>query len=289
MSNQAQSGRLYSNRNTTIRQPRSGLIYLLLAALSLLVASSAYWLSKKNSAERSEEALLSSAKLPPAAPATEAPADISAGTYAALPENEKQGPPVQASTSTKPLAGAYKVLPARAYFHSNPDVNSSTGKYVLRGDIVYAEGESGNFIKTRFFNSDGDPVAGWLKKTEVRLSKAAAKPAPPRATATIPRRPAAEPAVARTQTKKPAVASSDSEPKEAPAGVSRKPATGTVRVDTTYFYDSSDLTQRRRAFCIRGDKMTLTDSSEQAVFATFINWEKVKTTGWIRKEDLTIR
>ncbi|MBC6607514.1 hypothetical protein H8B13_11855 [Hymenobacter sp. BT188] len=234
---------------------------------------------------------MSSTKLPAsAAPVTEVSAAIPAKTDSALPENEKQGPPVQAGTSTKPLAGAYKVLPPRAYFHSNPDVNSSTGKYVLRGDIVYAEGESGNFIKTRYFNSDGDPVVGWLKKTEVQLSKAAPKPAPPRATPTSPRRPAAEPAEARTQTKKPAVAASDSEPKGTPVSASRKPATtGTVRVDTTYFYDSPDLTQRRRAFCIRGDKMTLTDSSEQAVFATFINWEQVKTTGWIRKEDLNIR
>ncbi|QNP52312.1 hypothetical protein H9L05_00355 [Hymenobacter qilianensis] len=233
---------------------------------------------------------MSSTELPPTTPVTEVSANIPARTDSAFPENEKQGPPVQASTSIKPLAGAYKVLPARAYFHSSPDVSSSTGKYVLRGDIVYAEGESGNFIKTRYFNSAGDPVAGWLKKTEVQLTKAAAKPALPRATPTSPRRPTPEPAVARTQTKKPAVASSDSEPKETPVSASRKPATtGTVRVDTTYFYDSPDLTQRRRAFCIRGDKMTLTDSSEQAVFATFINWEKVKTTGWIRKEDLNIR
>ncbi|QIL77597.1 hypothetical protein [Hymenobacter sp. HDW8] len=218
---------------------------------------------------------------PPAVSVPDAPKEISPRSGSVIPADETQEPPVQAST--KPLSGAFKVLPARAYFHSNPDVNSSTGKYVLRGDIVYAEGESGNFIKTRYFNSDGDPVAGWLKKTEVQLSKTVAKSTPPRATSIS--RPAPEPAP--TQSKKPVAASP---PKSTSAGAVRQVATtGTVRVDTTYFYDSPDLTQRRRAFCIRGDKMTLSDSSEAAVFATFINWEKVKTTGWIRKEDLTIR
>jgi hypothetical protein len=75
-----------------------------------------------------------------------------------------------------------------------------------------------------------------------------------------------------------------------PPSTTRAEATvGVVRVDTTYFFDSPDLTQRRRAFCIRGDKLKLGESSEKAVFATFVNWEKVTTKGWIKKEDLTIR
>ncbi|WP_084444843.1 hypothetical protein [Hymenobacter roseosalivarius] len=254
----------------------------------MLVASSAYWLSKKSSAERRREAPVASTRFPASAtPNSDVPASVSAGPDSATPENEIQEPSVQASTSAKPLVGAYKVLPARAYFHSEPATNSSTGKYVLRGDVVYAEGESGNFIKTRFFNSDGDPVAGWLKKTEVQLSKLSAPSTPLRATVASPRRADAAPAAAPAQPKKPAV--TESAPKSA-AGVVRPPATtGIVRVDTTYFYDSPDLTQRRRAFCVRGDKMTLTDSSDKAVFVTFVNWEKVRTSGWIRKEDLTIR
>jgi hypothetical protein len=172
-------------------------------------------------------------------------------------------------------------VPARSYFYSAPDEDSSTAKYVLRGDIIYAEAEIEDFIKTRFFNSDGEPVAAWLKKTDVRLKS-------PRPAITTQNRKTVEPKVAAVpkETNEPAQPATQNT-----AATSTRPiaSTGVVRVDTTYFFDSPDLTQRRRAFCIRGDKLKLSDSSEKAVFATFVNWEKVRTTGWIKKEDLTIR
>lgn len=278
MSKPAQSGRFSPPiSRQPARRPAKALLYVLLAAVFVLVAASAYWISRKNNAGRVPERPLATSTA--SAATTPKEADATPDSQPTRPTTAPAAP-----TSTTPLTGSFTVLPARAYFHAEPDETSSTAKYVLRGDIIYAEGQSGDFIKTRYFNSDGDAVTGWLKKTDVRSSASTKTQAPRPAPATTPRRPATKPAiVAAPAEKKPP---RSTEPIDNTAASKPLAATGTVRVDTTYFYDSPDLTQRRRAFCIRGDKLRLSDSSEKAVFATFVNWEKVTTTGWIRKEDL---
>lgn len=279
MSKQAQTKRFSPPAPRAARRPSRGLLYLAATVVFVLVASAAYWLTKNSRAESVPEVPLASRpvkKSPPAAPAEVAREEA--------PESSAESPapaePAVAQPAERPLTGAYRVLSARAYFYAAPNATTSTGKYVLRNDLIYAEAESGGFIRTRFFNAAGDPVAGWLKKAEV---KANGSPAPQPA----PRRNTAAPAVAASPPKPAAT------PAAAPAGAAvadgALAATGTVRVDTTYFYNSADLTQRRRAFCIRGDKLRLSQATDRAVFATFVNWEKVKTTGWIRKEDVTIR
>ncbi|MGY2133020.1 hypothetical protein ACW9KT_12385 [Hymenobacter sp. HD11105] len=284
MNNSAKSRRFPPSAGRAARRPAKSVLFLLLAAVCLLVAASFYWLSKKNSANRREETALSTQDAPP--PINESPAVATSNTRPS--DDDEAATPVQASETTQALKGAYRVLPARAYFYSAPRQNSSTAKYVLRDDIIYAEGESGDFIQTRFYNASGDPVTGWLRKTDVQSAKAnTASTTPARPTPT-PSRPAPAPRVTTTPTE--TKADPPASPQNTPPSTTQTAATtGVVRVDTTYFFDSPDLTQRRRAFCIRGDKVKIGESSENAVFVTFVNWEKVTTKGWIRKEDLTIR
>lgn len=278
MNTPAQSRRFPPVPSRPARRSSTGLLYGLLAVVCLLVATAFYWFSKQQSANQRQVAEQKQ-ESPAPAPANYT---LTTATAARPHDGNERAAPVQASEPTQKLNGAYSILPPRAYFYAAPRAASSTAKYLLRGDIVYAEGESGDFIQTRFYNAGGDPIAGWLRKADVQAVRkkapqtAAAAPANPSRSAPAQR----VPAVPR-ETKAALPASS--------AAAAPFAATGVVRADTTYFYDSPDLTQRRRAFCIRGDKLRLGESSEKAVFATFVNWEKVTTKGWIRKADLTIR
>lgn len=275
MSKQAQKRRFSPPVGRVARRPNKSLLYLAATIVFVLVASAAYWLSKNSDAERVPEAPV--ATRPSAGVGAASEETTSADDYSPEPI---ETPAATARPAERMLTGAYRVLPARAYFYATPAAATSTGKYVLRGDLIYAEAESGGFIRTRFFNAAGDPVAGWLKKTEIRANS-------PQAPQAAPRRKTAAPAVADTPPK--SVAAPTTAPASKAIAAGALAATGTVRVDTTYFYNSPDLTQRRRAFCIRGDKLRLSQAADRAVFATFVNWEKVTTTGWIKQEDVTIR
>ena len=201
---------------------------------------------------------------PPAAPAP-----------AAAPA---KGP--DAAPATAPLAGSgrrYRVAVGSAYFFDKPEQSTPNGRYLRRGDTFYGEGETNGFVRTGFVQPNGAAGTAWLKAQELtRLyGGPAARPA----------RPAPAPL--------PAAAAPDYQPDE-PVATARKPAdagatparTAVVQVDRSYFYHTPNLTAPRRAFCQRGDKVRLGESRGDAVYVTFTNWEKVTTTGWMRKSEL---
>lgn len=179
----------------------------------------------------------------------------------------------------------YRVTAETAYFFDEPEQGTPSGNYLLRGDVIYGEQESNGFVKTRFKNPNGATVIGWLKTQE--LNKLAASTAPvaartsqPSPTATPPQ---SAPAPDENAYENQQAASA---PAEAAGASSEASATAVVQVARSYFYNSPDLMQPRKAHCVRGDKVRLGESSGDAVFVTFTNWEKVTTTGWMRKDAL---
>ncbi|UOQ67669.1 hypothetical protein [Hymenobacter volaticus] len=191
------------------------------------------------------------------------------------------------TTSGGQLTGAgsrYRVTAETAYFFDTPEQGKPSGKYLLRGDVIYGEQESNGFVKTRFKNPNGATVTGWLKVQE--LSKLAASPT---SVAARTRRPTQAPSAPPTispadDTYEGEQASST--PVEAAEADASGNATAVVQVARSYFYNSPDLTQPRKAHCVRGDKVRLGESRGDAVFVTFTNWEKVTTTGWMRRDAL---
>ncbi|HEX8424668.1 hypothetical protein [Hymenobacter sp.] len=183
-----------------------------------------------------------------------------------------------ASTEQVPGAGSrYRITAETAYFFEEPQQGKPSSKYLLRGDVIYGEQESNGFIKTRFKNPNGATVIGWLKEQE--LSKLAVGSAPVTARNS---RPANASAPHDTYESEQA----SSAPVEATEADAAGNTTAVVQAARSYFYNSPELTQPRKAHCVRGDKVQLGESRGDAVFVTFTNWEKVTTTGWMRKDAL---
>ncbi len=190
-----------------------------------------------------------------------------------------------ASQSSRAAGSRYRVTAETAYFFDAPEQGKPSGKYLLRGDVIYGEQESNGFVKTRFKDPNGATVAGWLKAQE--LSKLAATSAPVAARSSRPSRATSPPTTASEpdDTDYESAPVSDASGGAAETDVNES-ATAVVQVARSYFYNSPDLTQPRKAHCVRGDKVRLGESRGEAVFVTFTNWEKVTTTGWMRKDAL---
>ena len=177
----------------------------------------------------------------------------------------------------------YQVIVETAYFFDQPMQSTPNGRYLRRGDTFYGQGESNGFVKAGFVQPNGTSGTAWLKGQGLR--KFPAGPAGNTAQANPPLRPTVRPPAACTGV--------DYDP-DATAGVATgqegaapgSGATAKVEVDRSYFYNSPDLGQPRKAFCQRGDKVRVLESSGNAVRVTFTNWEKVTTTGWMRKDAL---
>lgn len=189
-----------------------------------------------------------------------------------------------AESSTEPLPGAsgrYRVAVETAYFFDQPRQSTPNGRYLRRGDTFYGEGETNGFVKTGFVQPNGIAGTAWLKLSELRKSAAGAVAAPPRTNS--PRQVAHTPAT-------PVLNSEDRDVIKAAAEVQSTPerhaGTAVVQVARAYFYQSPDLLTPRKAFCQRGDKVQLGEMRGAAVYVTFTNWEKVTTTGWMRKDAL---
>ena len=242
----------------------SALVCGLLLGLSCLAACSDDPPRRKNSEMTVDAPPAASSENPSARAANDAPAEEPSGP---LPEN-----------GTK-----YQVIVETAYFFDQPAQSTPNGRYLRRGDAFYGQGESNGFVKAGFVQPNGASGTAWLKAQELR--KLSAGPAGRTAKAI----PAARPAM-RQPAPQPAAAYEPNEA-EGPAtgqvvAAASSGSTAAVAVDRAYFFTSPDLGQPRRAFCQRGDKVRVLDSSGDAVRATFTNWEKVTTTGWMRKDAL---
>jgi hypothetical protein len=202
--------------------------------------------------------------------------------------------------TTGPLTGQgarYRVAVETAYFFDKPEQSTPNGRYLRRGDTFYGQGESNGFVKTEFVQPNGVSGTAWLKLPELRKLAGTAAPTVARSTrpvrpatpaprpATPAPRPATQPAPvpettyeAESQAETPAVTATPATPARGKAAV--------VEVPRAYFYDSPNLSTPRRAFCQQGDKVRLVDSRGEAVYVTFTNWEKVTTTGWMKRSEL---
>jgi hypothetical protein len=190
-----------------------------------------------------------------------------------------------ASVGQLPDAGSrYRVTAETAYFFDTPEQGKPSGKYLLRGDVIYGEQESNGFVKTRFKNPNGATVTGWLKEQE--LTKLAANPTSVAARSRRPTQAPSPPAATSLPDDKYESEQASSTSVEAAEAGANGNATAVVQVARSYFYNSPDLTQPRKAHCVRGDKVRLGESYGDAVFVTFTNWEKVTTTGWMRRDAL---
>ncbi|MBJ6109621.1 hypothetical protein JAO73_11400 [Hymenobacter sp. BT523] len=178
--------------------------------------------------------------------------------------------PARPTSATGPLVGAgrrYEVAVGTAYFFDRPQQSTPNGRYLRRGDTFYGEGETNGFVKTGFVQPNGAAGTAWLKRGELRQLPGAAGPAKPapRATAARPDQTAPLPGAS------------------APAGLAQ---TAVVQSARAYFHHSPDLLTPRKAYCERGDKVRVLDARGPAVYVSFTNWEKVTTTGWMRRADL---
>ena len=177
----------------------------------------------------------------------------------------------------------YQVIVETAYFFDQPVQSIPNGRYLRRGDAFYGQGESNGFVKAGFVQPNGASGMAWLKAQGLR--KLPAGPAGRTAKASATARPAMRPPKARPQ----ATYEPDGTESAATGQVDAAASSGSaakVEVDRAYFHNSPDLGQPRKAFCQRGDKVRVLDSSGDAVRVTFTNWEKVTTTGWMRKDAL---
>ena len=190
-----------------------------------------------------------------------------------------------AEVPTDALAGVgqrYRVVVETAYFFDKPELATPNGRYLRRGDTFYGEGETNGFVKVGFRQPNGVAGTGWLKVQG--LGKLAGGPAGSAV------RSSRSPQLLRAAA---SAGSSTYEPNEG-SGTTREPTsaaassprTAVVRVARSYFYNSAELTTPRKAFCQRGDKVRLLERRGAAVYVTFTNWEKVTTTGWMRRDAL---
>lgn len=58
-----------------------------------------------------------------------------------------------------------------------------------------------------------------------------------------------------------------------------------VIVERTYFYKESNLTGKRKAFLVQGDKVDIIKSENDFIYAEFQNNNGKSTTGWLLKSD----
>ncbi|HVK97403.1 MAG TPA: protein kinase [Flavisolibacter sp.] len=63
--------------------------------------------------------------------------------------------------------GQYRVLAAKAFFHTNPDESTRREAYIFAGDPITALEEQNDFIYTEFRNSRNQLTKGWLRKKDL--------------------------------------------------------------------------------------------------------------------------
>lgn len=207
---------------------------------------------------------------PPAASSGAAPPIV-----AETPDNNAAA----GSAIVQPGRGSrYRVVVETAYFFNVPEQSTPNGKYLRRGDTFYGEGEMNGFVKTRFVGPGGSTGTGWLKVQE--LSKLAEGEVPSAVPSRRPKSPTPTPSYSA------ATATAPTPRAAPPAAATPGGGTAVVEVERAYFYSSPDLATPRKAFCQRGDKVRLGETQGDAVYVTFTNWQKVTTTGWMRKDAL---
>ncbi|GAA4020882.1 hypothetical protein GCM10022409_00510 [Hymenobacter glaciei] len=212
----------------------------------------------------------------------DAPPAATAETPAARAADET---PVEEPSGALPQHGRkYQVIVETAYFFDRPVQSTPNGRYLRRGDTFYGQGESNGFVKAGFVQPNGASGTAWLKAQGLRKLPGGAATGAAKAT------PAARPATRPPATQTDAAYETNASASSTAKGQGNAPATSAtkalVEVDRAYFYNSPDLGQPRKAFCQRGDKVRVLESSGDAVRVTFTNWEKVTTTGWMRKDAL---
>ena len=174
----------------------------------------------------------------------------------------------------------YRVAVATAYFFDKPEQSTPSGRYLRRGDTFFGGGETNGFVKTGFVQPNGSTGTAWLKVQELsKLGDAPAAPHIRRRAPTI----TPQPTDNEVYNNEPFQPGADQRASSTPTGGA---ATAIVQVGRSYFYNSPDLAVPRKAYCERGDKVRLGESRSEAVYVTFTNWEKVTTTGWMKKAAL---
>ncbi|AYA36829.1 hypothetical protein D3Y59_07025 [Hymenobacter oligotrophus] len=183
----------------------------------------------------------------------------------------------------------FRVTAERAYFFDAPRAEKPNGRYLLRGDVLYADDVVNRYVKTSFKQPNGATATGWLKADD--LGRLARKPT---VAATQRGRTAQRPQPSPQPTPQPDEPYNyeleNPAPSAPPRSARRQPAAGAgravVAAERSYFYNSPDLTDRRKAHCVRGDKVRLGEEQGDAVYVTFTNWEGVTSRGWMRKDAL---
>lgn len=61
----------------------------------------------------------------------------------------------------------YSVVTQRAYFYSQPDVNSKRSAYLIYGEVVEAVSEKQGFVFVNFTNAQRKKTSGWLMKSNL--------------------------------------------------------------------------------------------------------------------------
>jgi hypothetical protein len=176
----------------------------------------------------------------------------------------------------------YKVVAGTTYFFDSAEPTAKpTGKYLLRGDVLYGDVQRNGFVRTRFKLPSGATATGWLKQEELGLLAG---------TSVAPQ--SRQPARAQTvaEAPEPAEYSYEQEPTAPSVGQAESSSSiasqAVVQVARSYFYDSPDLLQPRKAHCVQGDKVRLGEVQGEAVYVTFTNWQKVTSKGWMRRDAL---
>ncbi|HEX8328071.1 MAG TPA: hypothetical protein VF629_11065 [Hymenobacter sp.] len=100
--------------------------------------------------------------------------------------------------SQLPITGSqYRVAVEKAYLFANPQHSAPLKRFLQRGDVFYADGDSNGFVRTTFVQLNGAQGNGWLRQRE--LHKIAASPPPKAVPATAPVAPAALAAATSTR------------------------------------------------------------------------------------------
>ncbi|TGE18362.1 hypothetical protein [Hymenobacter elongatus] len=236
----------------------------------VLLGTAVLWLSACSD-EKSRQNSELRVRQPAASEASAPAADETAGV--AAPE---------VASGAAGAGSRYRVVVETAYFFDAPQAAKPNGRYLLRGDVLHGEEERSGFVKTRFVNPAGQTVVGWLRAGE--LSKTAGAVAGSRRPSPAVRPPSGP--VAPEADYRPAAEPASELPASKAAPGARGSGLAVVQVAKSYFYSSADLTQPRRAHCVRGDKVRVGEASGDAVYVTFTNWENVTTTGWMRQDAL---
>ena len=211
---------------------------------------------------------------------SELPADPAAAAEpneATLPDVAPDHAPEQPTGPLSGVGNRYRVVVGTAYFFDQPEQSAPNGRYLRRGDAFYGEGETNGFVKTSFVQPNGASGTAWLKVQELsKLAGGNTRTVQPLAPVHSPATPAAAASSSPNEATSPA----------APLNPGVSAPGAVVQVNRAYFYTTPDLVAPRKAFCQRGDKVRLGEARGDAVYVTFTNWEKVTTTGWMRKADL---